>query len=214
MDTDTDDLFRLGERLAQPCLYLSAAVPGQAIIGRWGGQEAVRAAGTRRAPWFDVSCGWLRQHAFPLEGYLTIYTPGATERGWLALTAPDGPAPAETAHGVALAGREGIALPHLDTIEAYIGTAIDTMVHRGRIRAEQVAAYDKHWWDTTFHSGWLTLGGWRMPWPEDDPDDDPTTQAFYEGERRLVLRTFQDAEPWVEVWLDGDGRLDVLPRIT
>jgi len=30
---------------------------------------------------------------------------------------------------------------------------------------------------------------------------------------RLVVWTFHEAEPWVEVWLDG-GRLKAIPRIT
>jgi hypothetical protein len=44
--------------------------------------------------------------------------------------------------------------------------------------------------------------------------DDPLSKEFYEGDRRLVLGTFHDAEPWVEVWIDDDGKLAAIPRIT
>src|SRR5207245_2700911 len=162
----------------------------------------------------SVSGEWLRAHGFPLEGRLSVFTSSAAEPAWLAINASDGRLPLDTVDGVALSGREGLALPHLDTIEAYTGTTIDAMVRNGRIQPEHVAAYDTHWWDSTFNTGWVTLGGWRMPWPEDNPDDDPLSKAFYEGDRRLVLRTFHDAEPWVEVWIDDDGKLETITRIT
>jgi hypothetical protein len=38
--------------------------------------------------------------------------------------------------------------------------------------------------------------------------------AYGGQEGRLVLWTFHEAEPWVEVWLDKGGRLKAVPRIT
>ncbi len=210
---DAGDLFALGERLARPCLYLAEAVPGETIIGLWASKAMSRAVRGQREPWLSVSCDRLRTHGFPIEGCLSVYAASAAEPRWITISDPDAPLPFDMG-GVALAGREGLALPHLDTIEAYTGTRIDTMAASGRIQGTQVAAYDKHWWDSTFHAGWATLGGWRMPWPDDDLDDDPLSREFYEGERTLVLRTSHNAEPWVEVWVDGNGKLETIPRIT
>jgi hypothetical protein len=50
------------------------------------------------------------------------------------------------------------------------------------------------------------LGGWHMLWPEDD--------RFDRGDNELLLWTFEDAEPWVEVWLTAQGELVVQERIT
>ncbi|WP_155634076.1 hypothetical protein [Burkholderia cepacia] len=48
----------------------------------------------------------------------------------------------------------------------------------------------------------LYAGGWNMRWPDDEPVD-----------LDLVLWTFEEAEPWVEVFRDG-GRYPVIQRIT
>ncbi len=50
------------------------------------------------------------------------------------------------------------------------------------------------------------LGGWHLPWPEDD-----WVELL---DKRLVAMTYRDAEPWLEVWLAENGDLDVLERIT
>lgn len=210
----TDGLFAIGNKLARPCLYFSEAAQGEAVVGVWGGQLASRLAGKRRAHWVSVSCDWLREQGFPIEGWLSIYTSSAAESEWQAITTQEGHPPADAAGGVALAARAGVALPHLDAIEAYLGTTINALVQDGRIGREDVATYDKHWWANTFNMAWLTLGGWRIPWPEDEPDDDPLSREFYEGERSLLLRTFRDAEPWVEVWGGTNGYLEAIPRIT
>jgi hypothetical protein len=50
------------------------------------------------------------------------------------------------------------------------------------------------------------LGGWHEPWPENDAyDDEPG---------RLVLWTFKNSEPWLEVWQRPSGQLEVVARIT
>jgi hypothetical protein len=53
---------------------------------------------------------------------------------------------------------------------------------------------------------YAVLGGWHVLWPDDD--------SYDRDYGRLVLWTFHDSEPWVEVWLDKSGKLSVLPRIT
>lgn len=50
------------------------------------------------------------------------------------------------------------------------------------------------------------LGGWPMPWPDDDWDD-------LLPEHLLAL-TVRDSEPWVEAWQHPSGRLHVIQRIT
>ncbi len=53
----------------------------------------------------------------------------------------------------------------------------------------------------------VLLGGWHMLWPEDDTYD--------RGDgSRLVVWTFRDAEPWLELWTDNAGRFSTIERIT
>ncbi|WP_175713583.1 hypothetical protein [Burkholderia ambifaria] len=47
-------------------------------------------------------------------------------------------------------------------------------------------------------------GGWNMPWPDDG--DEPV-------DLELVLWTFEESEPWIEVFFDG-SRYSVIQRIT
>jgi hypothetical protein len=58
------------------------------------------------------------------------------------------------------------------------------------------------WRDDVF----AVMGGWHTLWPD---SDDYGAQP-----ERLVLWTFRDAEPWVEVWTDDSGSLLAVPRIT
>ena len=48
-------------------------------------------------------------------------------------------------------------------------------------------------------------GGWNMPWPDDDWNELIDLE--------LVLWTFEESEPWVEVFFDG-SRYSVIQRIT
>lgn len=50
------------------------------------------------------------------------------------------------------------------------------------------------------------LGGWHLPWPEDD-----WVELL---DKKLVAMTYRDAEPWLEVWLDKERNFEVLERIT
>lgn len=49
------------------------------------------------------------------------------------------------------------------------------------------------------------LGGWHMPWPEGD-----WVELI---DRPLLVFTFEESEPWVEVWKWDDG-YKIIQRIT
>lgn len=52
---------------------------------------------------------------------------------------------------------------------------------------------------------YATLGGWNMPWPEG---------GFMDlVNKPLLLWTYRDSEPWVELWREND-QLRVIERIT
>jgi hypothetical protein len=53
---------------------------------------------------------------------------------------------------------------------------------------------------------YATLGGWHLPWPDEKWSGLVNT--------RLVVQTYKDSEPWVEVLQMEDGMLRVRQRIT
>jgi hypothetical protein len=54
-------------------------------------------------------------------------------------------------------------------------------------------------------SAHAVLGGWHMAWPEGDWNE--------LADKRLIVWTFAESEPWVEVWED-ESRFRVIQRIT
>jgi hypothetical protein len=58
------------------------------------------------------------------------------------------------------------------------------------------------YWDRAY----ATLGGWHFPWPDDDWRD--------LVDNTLLVQTYMDSEPWIEVWQEPSGELKVIERIT
>jgi hypothetical protein len=52
---------------------------------------------------------------------------------------------------------------------------------------------------------YATLGGWHFPWPDGDSEDLLKC--------KLLVWTFEECEPWIEVWRDAE-KYRVIERIT
>jgi hypothetical protein len=68
--------------------------------------------------------------------------------------------------------------------------------------------YERYYQSETpiyFEGPYAQLGGWHIPWP----DGDWAELLGY----NLVIWTFRESEPWVEVW-ETDGAYKVIQRIT
>jgi hypothetical protein len=106
--------------------------------------------------------------------------------------------------GLLLYGAEESSLPPLEALELFGSEEMKECV-RSENEASPLNQYNEkcplHRKDID-----VMLGGWHVPWPEDD--------AYDQREGRLVLWTFRDAEPWIEVWMTDAGQLNVVPRIT
>ena len=58
-----------------------------------------------------------------------------------------------------------------------------------------------------FHDlAWAQLGGWPLSWDDEAYEEQQDT--------KLVLRTYRESEPWVEVLLFPDGTFELRERIT
>lgn len=78
--------------------------------------------------------------------------------------------------------------------------------------SELLSEYDSAWWveanprDMFTHTAvYAQLGGWNIGWPDESIDEQQNKQ--------LILRTYQNAEPWVEVFRVGQD-YEVCVRIT
>jgi hypothetical protein len=72
-----------------------------------------------------------------------------------------------------------------------------------------VDTYQKVWQDQLplFTGGaYAVLGGWHIPWPDGD--------WYNQLDKTLLVWTFEDSEPWLEVWRDTNQLYTVVQRFT
>jgi hypothetical protein len=109
--------------------------------------------------------------------------------------------------GIELIGTEDVALPPEGALEVYGSEEMREVLHD----PNQAGLLDAYEYRCPLHYAnkegiYAMLGGWHEAWPDNEAyDDEPG---------RLVLWTFKDSEPWLEVWQRPTGQLEVVPRIT
>ncbi len=77
---------------------------------------------------------------------------------------------------------------------------------QGRPLVEQYEAVERAEHPLYREGAYASLGGWHVPWPDEALADALTEQ--------LLVRTYKDAEPWVEVRRAPTGELRVVQQIT
>jgi len=183
------------ERLARKATVLKFVGSGQPV-GYWHGET------DDEKPWICVRDDnrWLTVY---LEGTSSAYTVRTHE-------------PVMSSRP--LYGNEATSLPPLDAIFLLGSTQIESYLHRHGWSREDAfndnfpddvpGKYERLYQSNCpiYQRGIVAVcGGWHMPWPEGDFEE--LIGA------RLVVWTFEQAEPWVEVF-DDDGVFVVKQRIT
>jgi hypothetical protein len=110
--------------------------------------------------------------------------------------------------GTPLFGKEELSIPPCEGLAVHGSDLVRRWLDGGGSR-EVTETYDREYQQRCplyRDDVYVVLGGWHGFWADMD--------AYDEEKGRLVLWTFQDAEPWVEVWLDEGGRLKTVRRIT
>jgi hypothetical protein len=215
-------LIAEGERLAKPSLHLIEMPTQTGVIAYWRGQGRVGyrgREGDRHRITFD--CGWLAEHGVRVRGSVGVYDVD-NRWGWvtpLHLDRRDEPlATLRLDGGLPLFGREVKSFPPLDALCLYGGPAVgEWLTSEGLDRTdydlaattEIGEAYRKEYrnrcplyWD---EQPVAVLGGWHTSWPDDD--------FYLPREMRLMLWTFRESEPWVEVF-ERSPNMPVRLRIT
>jgi hypothetical protein len=199
-------LIAEGLRLSRPSLILSESPAGQPLAGIWGGPGIAPSPPGAWKHWVSVDCSWLANRGFPLGGCLSVYE---DDHGRFAAVASNAVRlPLEGIEGIPLFGREELSMPPCEALDVCGSDLARRWFEAGGGR-DVALAYDAEYQRRCplFRDGVdAVLGGWHAFWPDADRYDDRPG--------RLVLWTFRDAEPWVEVWLDQMGRLTAIRRIT
>jgi len=157
----------------------------------------------------------------PPTGVLSVYTDEDGEGG-AAVHDPDAKFSAK-GKGTLLFAHPGRCLPPIDAVFRFGSPAVQAWLKQNKWKAEwgyndhfkdkkPVQDYQKNYQAICPLYGGLgglkvhaVLGGWHFPWPDGDWSE--------LVERQLLVWTFEDSEPWVEVWAEGK-KFEVKQRIT
>jgi hypothetical protein len=210
-----EQLLEEGRKLSRPCVYLRDMGEGD-VAAVWGGPGAVAAPDSSYKHWLSLDCRFLPEPA-NLAGCLSVYT-DEEEGGIAAVDTAVILLP--TKDGIPLFGHNDLSMPPIDAIFRFGSAAVQDWLRDNAWEPEwgyndnfsgrdAVAGYESAVQKMSpLYTGtaFAQLGGWNMPWPEGDWEEllDQT----------LLVWTFQDAEPWVEVWQDAEHELRVIQRIT
>ena len=208
------DLIAEGRRLARPCTLLKTS--GDAYAAVWRSKRSFPALASVEH-WITVDRSLLPEEGKG-TGRLDVYVGDAAGK-WVAVVFPS--ELPETTDGIRLYAHPASSLPPIDAIfklgSDEVGSWLssngwdrDSGYNDNFKDRKPVEEYEKAFQaqcplyadEGDVHA---VLGGWHLPWPEGNWD-----QLLNES---LVLTTFADSEPWVEVWKTPQG-YRVIPRIT
>ena len=211
-----------GEHLAKPSLFLDETPTSSGVVAYWRGRGHVGyrgREGDRHRITFD--CGWLSQQGLRVQGSVGVYDVDG-RWGWvrpLHLDRLDMPlAELQIEGGTPLFGREVRSFPPIEALCLYGGPAVgEWLASEGLDRTdydiasttELGEAYQEEYRGRCplylDDQPVAVLGGWHAAWPDDE--------FYLPREMRLMLWTFRDAEPWVEVF-ERSPNMPVRLRIT
>lgn len=211
-----DDLIAEGLRLARPCVYLRTT--GEDFVAFWAGKGIVPCEQRPFRHWLSISSRCILSSEGEASGCLSIYT---NEDDCIAgvVTVDQHRELPEASDGIRLYAHPASSMPPLEAVFKLGSPEVTRWLVANNWESEwgyndnfpdrsPVDIYERAYqaqlplYDGSAHA---VLGGWHMPWPEGDWDELLNKQ--------LVVWTFADSEPWVEVWRDGVD-LRVIQRTT
>lgn len=224
-----DLLINESAALSLPCFDLVTAGSGDAVVAHWGGR---RSDLPEEYPDFVTA---LKSQAHFLSVEQSLFDQlGLKGRGPLALSMVTTAEDDERLHyvnvstaklsevafedSVPLATRPTKSLPPLEALLLYGGRTVQEWLSAQGLQQWQYcevardvrAGYQKHF-DAQSplcakQPPFARIGGWHVMWPDDD--------FYIPREMRLMVWTFQDAEPWYEVFLSPLLNYAIKTRIT
>ncbi|MCI0638407.1 MAG: hypothetical protein L0Y72_23840 [Gemmataceae bacterium] len=215
-------------RLGRPCVWLREQGPEDDFAAVWGGPSQVSAPKGDYRHWLTIDCWSFKEFLHrkgvkigPPAGCLSIYTDD--DGGGVAVHDPKAKLN-DKAGGKKLFAHPGSNAPPIDAIFLLGSPAVQNWLKSMKWKPEwgynnnfkdkkPVEKYEREFqkmcpiYGNGLHGMpvYAMLGGWHFPWPDGD--------WLKLVKRPLLVTTFEDSEPWVEVWGSGKG-FEVKQRIT
>jgi hypothetical protein len=211
-----DQLIDEGLRLIRPCVYLRTS--GKDFAAIWGGKGIVQCEEGPFRHWLSIDTRHVPGFQGEPKQCLSVYTnTDDCETGVVA--ADETRTLPQRSDGLFLYAHPASSLPPLEAVFKFGSHEVKSWLdshnwepewgYNSNFRDRKPAeTYEREYQNRLplFSRGaHAVLGGWHMPWPDGDWDD--------LVDKQLIAWTFEEAEPWVEVWRQN-GSYRVIQRIT
>ena len=212
------ELIAEAERLARPCVLLRDKGPEDRLAAVWGGPDLVPAPEGSFRHWLTVDCRFLPVGLGPRKGCLGVYSDEDDCESSVAVLKSSATLTPRRGH-TRLYAHSARSLPPVDAVFRLGSPSVHKWLRSRKWQPDwgyngnfkdpgPVEEYQRMYQsECPLYSGGAhaVLGGWHFPWPDGDWEE--------LLDRPLLVWTFEESEPWVEVW-GGDDGFEVVQRIT
>lgn len=209
-----DNLFDRMMSLRRKCIYLREPQSGERIVGIWGGSAVVRESSADCIHWCSLDCSLFSHITHKLTGWLSIFRkPGFQDWSFKNDQLNFDP---QISNGILLAAFFADSLPPPAAVLIYGDDLLQQWFDKNDIFDERRflqtslgtrynEMYQKScplYQDTDV---FIQIGGWHAAWGG--------MANYNEFGDQLMLWTFRDFEPWVELW-PSDSSFRIIARIS
>lgn len=211
---NSQQLIDVGWRLARPCLLLTEAALDEPIVAIWDGPGVVPPPDTTFHHIISIDCRFLPQNPLGLTGWLSVYGNNRFDNSGVVVVDSYCVLPTDIRTGICLSGRFARSFPPIDAVVKE-PVVHDWLAANGWEHNPQKNTYfDDDDYTAVFQEqcpiysdqAVAVLGGWHFPWAEGDWAD--------LSKHTLIVWTFHDAEPWIEVLFSPEGQFEMRERIS
>lgn len=213
-----DQLIQEGRKLARPCVYLRDKGEAHQYAAIWRGTGVVPHSQGPYRHWLTIDCHFLIDSVAGSTGCLSVYTNEDDCQSGIVAIDPQRHLSTFT-HGTRLFALPGETLPPIEAVFKFGSSAVREWLdannwdpdwgYSDNFKDRQPADVYQRTYQAQcpLYSGnaYAVLGGWHFPWPDNDWE-----QLLQD---RLIAWTFEESEPWVEVW-EQNRAFRVIQRIT
>jgi len=203
-----DELWVESERIAQSIVLLKnrrSKATTQQPVATWNSKLA---SNWLAGPWIRVDMRFHPNERLRADGVLVVHVDHRNEdQSWAKLVA--GESLIVEKEERSLFGVDDIDYPCLEVLEVKASKKIRDAISESPQACDE---YEQGYWEECFprdlfsHTNvYAQLGGWPITWPDEAADE--------QLGRQLVLRTYANSEPWIEVFRKG-RKYEVVDRIT
>ena len=212
-----EELLQIGRGLARPCIYLLGV--GEKLAAVWGGRGvAPPPEGLRHL--ISLDRRWIPANLGRGSGCLSVYVDDEDCATGVAAVDESASLADRVSTGTRLYAKAAVSLPPIEAVFRFGPASVEqwlrendwdpTWSYNPNFKdSETAGVYERAYQDNCplyQNSCDAVIGGWHFPWPDGDWED--------LLEQSLLLWTFREAEPWVELWSDPEGEYTVIQRIT